>query len=514
MTGRSFATFGWLALSVVWLLTGCAGNQTLSEGGDSGNRQQLVIAGAKRSDVKGLAMGAARAKGWSIVKSTDDLLVMQRPLDPAAPATAALGVTNSSVPPVIEVTSNFREESGGTNVSLGAVLITQPPGASTPKRTDYTVQYRDALNQSLQSLRANWTANRQRVANAIPPLAGNPEPAPANGASAAGSARPATQAWGEPAAEAPTTRPNPPAPPPAAPTPEPLARPTAPEATQESAVMPPLSQSRSALPTANLALAPVVDGSSTLAGRSPAPIDGSDQRPEPVEPPQNTMLALNQGGGTGAWAYYAEQYARLRGCKVASGGTQLIESRSDGEIHKVSCVGSASYLLKCESGVCRELAPVQRAPAAPQTRAGAKADPTAAKPEPKTAKTGSRAEKPEGKTAKADAKPAKPGPKTAKADAKAAKPARKTTKTDAKAAKPAPKTTKTDAKAAKPDPKTAKADAKAAKPAPKTTKADAKAAKTTTKADLKGAKPKAKSAKDEKSAGRPSNSKSHVAKAH
>ena len=80
MAGRSFATFGWLMLGVVWLLSGCAGNQTVSEAFDSGNRQQLVIVGAKLNDVKGLAMGSARSKGWSIVKSTDDLLVMQRPL--------------------------------------------------------------------------------------------------------------------------------------------------------------------------------------------------------------------------------------------------------------------------------------------------------------------------------------------------------------------------------------------------------------------------------------------------
>lgn len=503
MTGRSFAAFGWLALGVVWLLTGCAGDQTRSEGVDSGNRQQLVIAGAKRSDVKGLAMGAARAKGWTIVKSTDDLLVMQRPLDPAAPATAALGIGNSTVPPVIEVTSAFREETGGTNVSLGAILITQPPGASTPNRTDYTEQYRDALNQSLQSLRANWTANRHRIANAIPPLAGPPEPARSDAAASVGNARPATQAWGEPPTVAPAVKPNPPVP-----TPEPRARPAAPEpepeASQESADVPPLAQSRSALPPATPGVASVVDGSSTLAGRSPTAIDGSGQRPEPVES-QNTMLKLNQAGGTGTWAYYAEQYARLRGCNVATGGSQLIESRADGEIHKVSCVGSASYLLKCESGVCRELAPVQRAPTSPKTRAGAKADATATKPEPKTAKADSRTEKPGGKTAKTDAKAGKPGAKTTKADAKGAKPDTKTaTKADSKGAKPEGKLAKADTKAAKPGTQTNKADAKAAKPD----------AKTTTKADAKGAKPKAKTVKDEKSASHPSNSKSHVAKAH
>jgi hypothetical protein len=67
------------------------------------------------------------------------------------------------------------------------------------------------------------------------------------------------------------------------------------------------------------------------------------------------MLTLNQSGGTGTWAYYAEQYARLRGCDVADGGAVLIESRSDSEIHKVPCAGSDSFLVKCQSGVCRGL---------------------------------------------------------------------------------------------------------------------------------------------------------------
>jgi hypothetical protein len=67
------------------------------------------------------------------------------------------------------------------------------------------------------------------------------------------------------------------------------------------------------------------------------------------------MLTLNQGGGTGTWAYYAEQYARLRGCDVTDQGAILIESRADSEILKVPCYSADSFLVKCQNGVCRGL---------------------------------------------------------------------------------------------------------------------------------------------------------------
>ena len=40
------------------------------------------------------------------------------------------------------------------------------------------------------------------------------------------------------------------------------------------------------------------------------------------------------------WSANAEQYARQRGCQVAGSGSQLIESRQDGEVYKVPCQGS------------------------------------------------------------------------------------------------------------------------------------------------------------------------------
>jgi hypothetical protein len=67
------------------------------------------------------------------------------------------------------------------------------------------------------------------------------------------------------------------------------------------------------------------------------------------------MLTLTEATGTGTWAYYAEQYARLRGCTLTEQGSVLVETRSDSEIHRVPCVGADSVLLKCQNGVCRGL---------------------------------------------------------------------------------------------------------------------------------------------------------------
>ncbi len=326
----------------------------------------MFMPGANRADVKGLAMGSARSKGWTLVKSTDDLLVMQRPLDPASPTAVAIGASNSTIPPVIEVTSAFQDQSGGVNVAVAAVLISQPPGEKAPKRTDFTENYRDTATQSLESLRANWSRNQQRVANAMPTHATTPDE------TGAAASNPLVQVWGQALAEenaskggkpvtatavpTPTTPAPEPrlAPAPAAPTPSPPIR------TATSPVPAPQPPSTPTPQRSVSGPAPVVDGSSTLAGNAaaaPTPavrIAPPPATPEPVAPKDN-MLTLSQAGGTGDWAYYAEQYARLRGCNVSDGGTQLIESRADGEIHKVSCVGADSYLLKCQNGVCRGL---------------------------------------------------------------------------------------------------------------------------------------------------------------
>ncbi len=340
---RSFATISVLALGA-WLLAGCAGTM-VADGFDTSHRPQLLISGASRDEVKGLAMGSARAKGWTIVKSTNDLLVVQRPVDPASPTAAAFGAAGSATPPVIEVSSAFTEQSDGVNVALRATLVSQPPGERSPQRLDYTDNYRDALKQSLESLRANWDANGQRVTNAIPPhtagannLAADPASTPAD--------NPLVKVWGETLAEEPAAGPGTAGDTVATPAaPRPLVTPTPPVASPA-----PQSTETTRSP------APVIDGSSALTATRPLTLSVPIPAPTPAPlAPQDNMLTLSQAGGTGTWAYYAEQYARLRGCTVTDSGSQLIETRADGEIHKVSCVDAESYLLKCENGVCRAL---------------------------------------------------------------------------------------------------------------------------------------------------------------
>ncbi len=374
MNLRSFAAVGVIVVGV-GLLVGCAGAPTAPASWDAGNRPQVLIPGAERSEVKGLAMGAARSKGWTIVRSSDDQLVVQRPVDPASPTALSVGAASSLVPPVVEVTSAFIERSDGVVVALGAEVVTQPPGEKTPKRVDYTESYRDALTQSLESLRASWSANRQRIASAVPPLTAHSEAEIASTASGAESENPLVRTWAEtleeetaakrglaggstaqaypqPSAREPEPGPEPvpdqvrtPEPRIVAATPPPPPAPAVPERAPRSSASGP---------------APVVDGSSAVTSGRASPTAPSRTAilppvpPEPVSPGEN-MLTLNQASGTGTWAYYAEQYARLRGCNLTEQGSILIETRSDGEIHKVPCTGADSFLLKCQNGVCRGL---------------------------------------------------------------------------------------------------------------------------------------------------------------
>lgn len=349
------------------MLGGCASSPTASSW-DIGNRPQMLLPGAARSDVKGLAMGAARSKGWSVTKSTEDQLIMQRPLDPSSPTAVALGVGTS--PAVIEVTSLFLEQSSGVNVVLGAELVSTPTGAKEPVRTDFTDTYRDALNQSLESLRASWTDSQSRIARAVPPLhVWDDEKAEAAADTSAGAAseNPLVRHWADAvdeeraAKDREATRAPEPyyAPPPAD---DYVERP-APPVTPVPATPPPAAVQPQSAPApepryAGSSPAPVVDGYSDTRSSAPSPPPQPLTLPAvPTEPlpPEENLLTLSETSGTGSWAYYAEQYARLRGCSVAGQGSILIESRSDGEIHKVPCQGSDSFLLKCQNGVCRDL---------------------------------------------------------------------------------------------------------------------------------------------------------------
>ena len=367
-----YAMVGLVAVSL-GVLGGCAGTGSTMSGWEIGNRPQILLPGANRSEVKGLAMGSARSKGWSIVTSSNDRLVVQRPLDPASPTALAVGAAASTITPMVEVTSAFVERSDGVVVALGAELVTQPPGEKAPTRVDYTETYREALTQSLESLRNNWTSNRQRVANAVPPESSHSEEAVASPEGGTEPANPLAQAWGQTLEEekrakaeegaAATSAPAPvPQEPRAAPEPRVAASPPPPStAPSTPAPGPAPAPVPIPAPTASPGGAPVIDGSSAVASPAqPPPSRGTSSSllpPVPIETvaPEDNMLTLTEATGTGTWAYYAEQYARLRGCTLTEQGSVLVETRSDSEIHRVPCVGADSFLLKCQNGVCRGL---------------------------------------------------------------------------------------------------------------------------------------------------------------
>ena len=64
-------------------------------------------------------------------------------------------------------------------------------------------------------------------------------------------------------------------------------------------------------------------------------------------------MALNQPAPPGVWAYYAEHYARVRGCAVAGEGAVLVEKQPEYEMHRVYCEGGQTFLVRCNAGVCR-----------------------------------------------------------------------------------------------------------------------------------------------------------------
>ena len=170
-----------VGLTVVTLFSGCA-SQPRTGGADMGDEVEsitgpsTVIAGARVDDVRSVALGLARSKGWTIVTASDQKLVLRRPVDPDAPQAVELGLADNGTPPSVEVTSVFRQAPGGVSVTVNAQLLARVRGegkdAGEPaeRRIDYTESYRDNLVRSLESLRSTWAAHHQRVARALPPI--------------------------------------------------------------------------------------------------------------------------------------------------------------------------------------------------------------------------------------------------------------------------------------------------------------------------------------------------------
>lgn len=306
-----------MLFGIALLIGGCSSTGSPVPSYDP-DKPQTFLPGAEVEQAKSLAMGSAVTKGWKVVESSDNRLVVNRPLDSAS----AQSVTGEPVSTaLVEVKSEFFKRQDGTNVVVGASLITNK-GSEAERTIDFTDSYRDDLNRSLGSLRRTWDDNRWRVASATPPLP-TEVPVPEDEVSASGapgvndvrvvdSGAQADSGYGS--GFAPAAPPSPP--------PVPVAASTA------------------------AAVAPVEDRG---AGTTPSPMVAS---PAPASPGGN-MLTLNRQTEPGVWTYYAEHYAKIRGCELSGNGAVLEQKLPEYELHRVYCENGKTFLVKCNAGTCR-----------------------------------------------------------------------------------------------------------------------------------------------------------------
>lgn len=300
------------------LLAGCASaptSQTVPESVPKldPSAPRVLLAGAEPEQARSLAMGAAASKGWRLAESANNLLVMQRPLNPSVAESVVPGASQGPKPAQVEVRTLLLPRPDGTEVALQADVLTTD--AKGEVRHPFTDRYRPELERSLASLRRSWEGANWRVAGAAPPLPETPPPAPLDTDSDdAEASAPAITA--EHTAVAPVQ--PPPTPPPARPVPPPAAP------------------------------APV-----TTAGDSRVPAPVVSATPAPTS---SNMLSLGPtSSATGVWAYYAEHYARVRGCRLAGDGAVLLRKTAEYEEHRVYCEGGQTFLVRCNAGVCRGL---------------------------------------------------------------------------------------------------------------------------------------------------------------
>ncbi|AHF05359.1 hypothetical protein MARPU_02320 [Marichromatium purpuratum 984] len=316
-----------LLMLVAWLLGGCASSpdprpQSLIPTNLS-SLPQIQLAASERDQVRALAMGAARSKGWRITQSAPERLLLERPVTPDSALARVLDLPPEQLPVEtrLEVASYFIDEGAVVRVASAAALVHPRADQPEPERRDVTSRLQPLLTQSLAALERTWQTHHQRLAEAAPPL---PQPAP----STDGEATPAGTLAAIPAAPIEGN--------------ETTQRQPLTAATQTDN---PANASRDVRPQPGPA--PVIDATPML--RTTPPL-----APKPPQA-QTQMLSLTPRQRDVTWAAYAEQYARLRGCVLTDEGAVLIDSRSDGEIHKVPCEGTDSILVQCHDGLCRGL---------------------------------------------------------------------------------------------------------------------------------------------------------------
>jgi len=135
------------------------------------NRPRTFLAGAEVPQARSLAMGSAVVKGWKIVDTAGNRLLIERPLDIAV-AERIVGkrpVTTAAV----AVRTDFNARWMGVDVTADAAIIAiqvTEPGERSAIEIDLTDFYWDELNDSLTALQRSWEKNRQRIAAAVRPV--------------------------------------------------------------------------------------------------------------------------------------------------------------------------------------------------------------------------------------------------------------------------------------------------------------------------------------------------------
>jgi hypothetical protein len=388
-----------VGLTAVGLFSGCAtGPRTAGVESEvepeSIQGPSTLIAGARIADVRSLAMGAARSKGWIIVSASDQKLVLRRPVNTDAPQAVALGLDSGGAPADVEVRTYFLQRSDGVNVVANAQLVTHVQGnGPAEQRTDYTETYRESLMRSLGSLRTAWAAHHERVARALPPASqqgaaaaetaaelneqqgrappGAPlqSPLPQGAATAWGASEPESAAVAGQGRAYPLAEPTPmperapvsaPAAPPA-PVPVPVAAtPKTQNATPVSASTPARAVPTSlvAKPTTTAtrsAPAPVAPvAKPTAASVAPTAKVAAKPAAKPAPAPStssNNIATLPPQGGS--QIAKAESFAQSHGCKVQSGRTIVHKRDADADFLRVYCVGDPPFLVKCGGGRCK-----------------------------------------------------------------------------------------------------------------------------------------------------------------
>jgi hypothetical protein len=343
-----YGLFGLVALA----LAGCSSmpaqqGRTVAIGNIS-NLPQTQLDGAKLDHARSVAMGTARSKGWTIREAAANQLILQRSLPADSPQAAALAAGNLQTPPAIQVETNLVERGNGTTVALQAFMVTNP-GTSDEKRIDYTSDFENELLISLSSLQSAWVQSRAKVTSVVP-LPSDQEvaqQAAAGGAAPADGAMAMADSGSEPAVSTASVAPT------ASPAPASAVSPISSASAGVAASAPQIAETTS--PPPNIA-------SSTRVQLPPASGAGLPETARPAAPaaivepaPRNEMLVLNDSARKGLWSYYAEDYARLRGCAIGDRGAMLLQENPTFELHEVECVGSANILVKCQGGVCEPM---------------------------------------------------------------------------------------------------------------------------------------------------------------